>query len=299
MQGRGRVKVGPEGGHGRQALATTLQDSRENEGVPKYVQLARTLREKVASGEYAAGASIPTEDALGSEHGVSRITVREAVNRLVQENLLQRKQGKGTFVLPPKLRRDAAKVYSFSDDMLRLGLRPDSRVLELEVVEADPDAAELLRLPGDHQLVTRIRRVRNADGAPVLVETALIPEYLCPGLAGEDLERGSLYDILARRYGLHPSEAEETHEAMVMKRAEAKLLGCTGAGPHAAFAIRRVSCLSDGTPIELTRSVGRGDRLTFGIRMIADQADFQRLVGFAVPSSQGGAPRATRDGGRP
>ncbi len=257
-----------------------LLRDREAEGVPKYLQLAAILKEKIVKQEYKAEQQIPTEEKLCHQYGVSRITVREAIHRLVQEEFLARKQGKGTYVIPQKLRRDIARVYSFSQDMERLGLKPSSDVLEQQIEQADGETSERLRLPAADQRVTRIRRVRKANGAPVLVESTLVPTYMCPELVNEDLESGSLYAILTERYGLYPRTAEETYEAVVLRRTDAKLLGFAAGEPHAAFAIRRITFLENGAPMELTRSLGRGDRLTLGINMLADKADFQRLVGL-------------------
>jgi GntR family transcriptional regulator len=94
-----------------------------------------------------------------------------------------------------------------------------------------------------------------------------------------DLEHGSLYKVLTEEYGLFPHTAEETYEAVILRKEDARLLECTLQKPQAAFAIERIAFLENGKPLELTRSVGRGDRLTLAINMLADKADFQRLVG--------------------
>jgi GntR family transcriptional regulator len=90
------------------------------DGIPKYIQLANLLREKLAAREYSPGQQIPTETELCERYKVSRVTVREAIDRLVQENLLYREQGRGTYVTPQKLKRNVTKIYSFSYDMVRL-----------------------------------------------------------------------------------------------------------------------------------------------------------------------------------
>lgn len=269
---------GAEGARGA-AEGPSLREAREREGVPKYLQLAAILREKIVRQEYLPDAQLPTEEQLGREYGVSRITVRGAIDRLAQDGLVLRRQGKGTYALPRKLRRDIARVYSFSQDMADLGLVPSSRTLEQRVEQADPETSALLRLPEDQRRVTRIRRLRLANGAPILLETTLVPLHLCRRLPRAELERGSLYAVLTEEYGLFPRSAEETYEAVVLAPADARLLECRGRGPHPAFAIQRVAQLEDGTPVELTRSIGRGDRLTLVIRMVADQAAFRRRVG--------------------
>ncbi len=258
--------------------------SNASEGIPKYIQLATIIRDKILRQEYKAGEQIPSEVELCGAYQVSRITVREAVNKLVQENYLNRVQGKGTYVVHPKLRRNIAKVYSFSSDMRHLGLEPSSRVLALAVEEVEGEMAEKLRLPADNRRVTRISRVRMANGVPILTETTLIPEHLCGGLVGRDLE-GSLYQILTEEYRLMPHHAEETYEAVIMGQRDAELLQCESSAPQPAFAIECIVYLESGLPIEYSRSVGRGDMVTLTNHMVADKADFQRVVGLASSSN--------------
>jgi GntR family transcriptional regulator len=255
---------------------TALESS---EGIPKYVQIARILRERIQRQEYAPGVQIPTEVDLCEAYQVSRITVREAINKLVQEGWLDRRQGKGTYVVHQKLRRNIAKVYSFSSDMRQLGMAPRSHVLCLRVEEAPPAIADRMKLPETNHRVTRITRVRIANDVPVLVETAMIPEYLCPRLAERDFEHGSLYRILTEEYRLMPHHAEETYEAIILSKEDAAILEKDPDVPQPAFAIQRVTYLETGVPIEYGTSVGRGDLLTLAINMVADKADFQRVIG--------------------
>lgn len=247
------------------------------EGIPKYIQLARIIRDRIVQQVYKPGEQIPTEAELGSEHDVSRITVREALNRLVKEGWLVRRQGKGTYVAHQKLLRNVAKVYSFSTDMRRMGLEPRSQVISVAVEEADGNLAEQLLLPPANHRVTRIKRVRIANEVPILVETATVPEYLCPGLTDKALEEDSLYRIFAEDYQLVPHHAEETYEAVILGREDSLLLARDPDTPQPAFLIQRTTYLESGMIIELGSSVGRGDMLTLSITMVAEKADFQRV----------------------
>ena len=123
-----------------------------------------------------------------------------------------------------------------------------------------------------------IARIRKANETAVLIETTTLPEYLCPGLVEKDLEKGSLYQILTEDYQLVLHHAEETYEAIILSNKDAKLLGCPLSRPVPAFSLQRVAFLESGVPIELTRSVGRGDMLTLAITMVADKADFKRVI---------------------
>lgn len=253
-------------------------DENDADRIPKYIQLATIIRDKILRQDYKPDQQIPTEEQLGKEYNISRITVREAVDRLVQERLLERRQGKGTYVAAQKLQCNIAKLYSFSHDIAHLGLKPSSTVLECRVVEASPEEAARLRL-AENMSVTRIRRVRMANENPILLETTAIPVYLCPRLSEADLEHGSLYEALTESQ-LVPATAEETYEAIVMSPSEARLLACSQRRPVAAFAIQRITFLQDGTPIEYTRAIGRGDLLTLAVSMVADKADFRRRIGL-------------------
>lgn len=251
--------------------------STDGEGIPKYIQLARIIRDRIVQQVYAPGEQIPTEAELGAEHDVSRITVREALNRLVKEGWLVRRQGKGTYVAHQKLLRNVAKVYSFSTDMRRMGLEPRSQVLAVTVEEADAALVERLLLPPASHRVTVIKRVRVANDVPILVETAIVPEYLCQGLADKPLESDSLYRIFAEDYQLVPHHAEETYEAIILGRDDAALLSLDSDTPQPAFAIHRTTYLESGAILEMGSSVGRGDMLTLSITMLAEKADFQRV----------------------
>jgi GntR family transcriptional regulator len=250
----------------------------DSEGIPKYIQLSKILKEKISSGEYHADQPIPTEKDLCSQYQVSRITVRQAINTLVQENLLYREQGRGTYIQPQKLKRDITRIYSFTNDMLNLGLKPGSILIEQKIVDAEPAIVERLKLPAKDTKVLSLIRLRLANDIPVIYETTLIPRYLCPGLIKEDLVKGSLYQILAEKYKLVPRHAEESYEAIVMTERHAELLQCKSTRHQPALSIQRIAFLEDMTPLEYTTSVGRGDRLTFSIKMAADNANFQRRI---------------------
>ncbi len=161
-------------------MAGMLVD-KSSEGIPKYYQLAKIIKDRIERQEYKGEEQIPSEAELCETFQVSRITVREAINKLVVEGYLARRQGKGTYVAHQKQRRNIDRIYSFSSDMKHLGLEPSSRMLAFSVEEADPEAMELLKLPDNNRRVTKISRLRLANQIPVLKETTLIPEYLCAG----------------------------------------------------------------------------------------------------------------------
>ena len=240
--------------------------------VSLYIQVYDILKEKILSGEYKAGEKIPPDRELCETYDVSRITVLKAVDNLVQEQLLYRVQGKGTFVTPSKLRRNLPKLYSFSEDMRELGLVPGSRVLEQCVEEANEKVRTVLQLPEENIRVTKLVRVRLANDEPILIENAYIPVYLCPDLLKNDFEKESLYRVLDEQYHLTLENAEEHYEITTMAPREAKMLQSQ---EHlCAFSIERITFLDTNVPVEFTRAIGRGDRLHFTVKLVKN-ADLQ------------------------
>lgn len=253
-----------------------MLEAKNTSGIPLYFQLRNILRERILSGEFKADERIPPEVELCRQYGVSRITVRKAIEALVQEELLYTRQGKGTFVTQQKLRRRLPRLYSFSEDMRELGLNPSSSVVEIRIEVASVQDSAILKLPEYDQKVFKILRVRRVNKEPVLLESTRIPHFLCPQLLSANLEEDSLYRVLREDHGLVLHDAEETYEAAIIRADEAKLLETKR--NQAVFHIQRVANLSDGTPFEITRSVARGDHMQFSLHLVSNHAEFRRRV---------------------
>ena len=186
----------------------------------KHVRVRDYLRSLVTH-ELAVGEAIPSERLLCERFGVSRMTVRQAVDALVVEGLLDREQGRGTFVAPIKMDLEV-RLASFGEEMRRRGMEPSSKVLATEEVAAAPDIADALDLlPGEQ--VYHLHRVRYADGEPMAIEQAWLPGRLTPGLF-DDGAPASIYGELRRR-GLEPDWGEDTVAATEVDAHDAGLLG--------------------------------------------------------------------------
>lgn len=186
----------------------------------KYVRVRDYLRSLVTH-ELAVGDAIPSERLLCERFGVSRMTVRQAVDAMVVDGLLEREQGRGTFVAPAKLDLEV-RLASFGEEMHRRGMEPSSKVLAAEEAAAAPDIADVLELlPGE--LVFYLHRVRYADGEPMAIEQLWLPCRLAPGLF-DDGAPGSIYGELRRR-GLEPDWGEDTVAATEVDAQDAALLG--------------------------------------------------------------------------
>src|SRR5438067_5656641 len=170
-------------------------------GIPLYHQLKEIFEDRIASDEWAPGQLIPNELVLCQQYGVSRGPVRQALDRLVQEGRLSRKQGKGTFVLPPKLESELGGFYSFTTLIEQKGLQHTSRTLAFERLPALGSPARLLDLAPSTP-VYKIRRLRLANDEPLILETLFVPESVCPGLTREDLASAPLYGLMSSRYAV-------------------------------------------------------------------------------------------------
>jgi GntR family transcriptional regulator len=190
--------------------------------VLKYVRVRDYLRSLVTH-ELVVGDAIPSERLLCERFGVSRMTVRQAVDALVVDGLLEREQGRGTFVAPVKLDLEV-RLASFGEEMRRRGMEPSSKVLAAEEVTVTPDIAEALELlPGEQVLY--LHRVRYADGEPMAIEQTWVPSRLAPGFF-DDGTPESVYGELRRR-GLDPDWGEDTVAATEIDAQDGELLGLT------------------------------------------------------------------------
>ena len=247
------------------------------------------VRDLVA--ELPAGAALPAERRLAERFDVARMTLRRAVDELVGDGVLVRRQGSGTYVAHPK-RSTEPTTSSFSEETLRHGMVPSSRTLsEEELAAGAPLGARLGVSPSERVRV--FRRLRSADRVPMALETLHVCARLVPDLTGDDLERTSFYELLRRRYGLEVSSGVQTIEPTVANEEEARLLGIPEHAP--AFLFELTTRTHDGRIVEFVRSVHRGDRLKLSVEL--RPADGHGRV-HAVGAGDGLLQSATDDGHR-
>lgn len=248
----------------------------KNDTTPYYLQLLSILRRLIRSNILRPGDMIPSENELCEHFGISRSTVRQALNTLSDEGLIIRRRGKGTFISSLKLKRNSDCLYNFSQYITELGLVPKSRVLSKEVIAAPYDILRILQLPEDNTRVMKLYRLRLANEEPVLLETAYVPLYLCPTIYKENFETTSLYSLLREKYCLDLSKVIETYEPTILSRDDAKLLTCGKNTP--GFLIERVGYLANEKPYELTYSISRGDKsyLTIELTNDGNKTNFSR-----------------------
>jgi GntR family transcriptional regulator len=244
----------------RSAILPSLNPS---SGVPLYLQVERSLHARIESGEWAPGEQIPPEDVISASYGVSRITIRQALARLVDRGLLVRERGRGTFVRDTKLTAGARGVTSFTQELTARGVAAGSVVLGQKVITAAAaGVAEALQTE-DGDRVLQLRRLRTGDGRPVGVQTSTLPLARFPGLSEIDFADRSLYAVLRELYGTVAAEAIETMSVIGVPGAEAEVLGVRRGAP--AFQIERVTLDARGR-FEHVHSIMRGDR--YQIRVV-------------------------------
>jgi len=222
--------------------------------IPKYLQL-RTILLDLIDRELSYDDPIPSERELSDRFGLSRMTVRDTVDRLVAEGRLYRVPAKGTFVARPTIEMPL-QLSSFSQDMRKRGLTPGARELSRRTEPAGAHVQAALGLRGEED-VHVIERLRLADGTPMAIERSHVAAALAPDLAQVSLENSSLYQVLTERYGIVLDGGEQTIEAGLADGEDARELAVAPGAP--VLWIRRRS-LQGGRPVEYTESVYRGDR---------------------------------------
>lgn len=233
--------------------------------IPLYHQLAQILRSQIRSGVFQPGAKLPPERELMNLYGVSRNTVRQAIDLLAREGLLQRDQGRGTFVSRPKLRLGVMQLTSFTEDMLERNLKPSSKLLRRSIEIPPEQVADALGLaPGEKAIL--IERLRFADDTPMALNTSYFVLALCPGLAQEDVESQSIYWLLENKYGLRIARAEQTIRATSASHQEAVLLAVPPGAP--LLVVEGVAIAEDERRVEYLRSIYRSDRYEFTVNPI-------------------------------
>ncbi|WP_462409928.1 phosphonate metabolism transcriptional regulator PhnF [Neobacillus sp. Marseille-QA0830] len=235
----------------------------KNSPIPLYYQLQEHIKELVDGGKLKPGDSLPPEREYAEKYQISRMTVRQAITELVNMGYLYRVQGKGTFVAERKIEQPLHGLTSFTEDMKARGLEPSSHLLQFDTIAAPSQVAGELSIPV-LSTVYEIRRIRLADGTPMAMETNYLPAALIKGLT-ESIATQSLYAYIENQLNLKIDHASQIIESSLASQNEAKFLHISKDAP--IMLIKRVTYLTDGTPVEYVESVYRADRYKFMIHM--------------------------------
>lgn len=229
--------------------------------LPLYYQIQQNIITLIESQALKANDSLPSERELSEHYQVTRMTVRQAVNQLVSDGVLERRRGIGTFVTEARKHPSLSpSVAGFSERFREVGMRPTSRVLTFETLPASTPVAQHLNLETGEPVVC-LRRLRLVDNVPLMIETSYLPYGPLRGILEVDFNKNSLYSTLAERFGKRVVRAAHALEPVLLQNDEARLLGLKAGQP--AMLVQIVAHTAEGLAIEFSKAVIRGDRCRY------------------------------------
>lgn len=229
--------------------------------LPLYDQIERNLRNLIVDGHLKPGEAMPGEWDLVDLYGVSRLTVRRALDELVRQNWLEKKHGVGTFVRQPTMASIAAGKLSFTEQMRAIGREPSSKFISQRVIAATDKIARALHILEDDPIL-EITRVRLADNVPILLETACLSTARFPTLESHDWSQDeSLYKVLSEEYKINISAMDHTIKPVTLTEMEARYLKAQAGTP--ALLSQIIAYTPGGVPVEYAWSVSNGDKSEF------------------------------------
>lgn len=230
----------------------------KNSPTPLYVQFEESVRHKIDNEDWPLNSMIPSENELSRTYGISRMTVRSVLNRLVMAGLLYRVPGKGTYVSEAKIESNPLSWMGIREQLERMGYETKTKLLNVELVSVSTRISRMLEIkPGaTAYLVSRLRFVR---GVPLSIHTSYIPQEVSPNLERQELEEKQLCDILKYEYNCRIARQVETLESISASTEEAELLGVNTAFPLLLLENRVYN--SNHVPIEYSKVVFRGDKI--------------------------------------
>jgi GntR family transcriptional regulator len=233
-------------------------------GVPKYIQISNWLMEMIQKGRYAVHEKLPSESKLSQLFRVNRNTVRQAISDLVAKGLIQKRNGVGSFVIAQSLqpvKYMLQHISSFTDDMMRMGIVPQTKLIHQSVIEAPPDVAEKLML-GKEKMIILTERLRLGNRIPFVIERSYLPYKEYKDILKMRLT-GSLYHLLTRKFHVELHRSLQTFRAIPLSGKDAKLLGVPPRSP--GIFLESVIYDSKNIPVEVLHAFHRGDKYIFEV----------------------------------
>lgn len=249
--------------------------------LPLYYQLRTLLLEQIERGVLKPGDLVPTERELIDRYGVSRITVRQAINSLMADGLLYRQRGRGTFVRRNRIEQELATLTGFYEEMASRGLVPGTRLVSAEMRDPDCGVAAKLRL-AEGEKALRIVRVQLADGEPMALDMSHFPPDVAERLLKEKLDI-AIYSLL-EGLGVELDWADQAIESTLADEFTAWHLGIKKGLP--VLLVERTVYVADGRPVEYTRAFYRADRYVYRVRLKRKRATPSRVPVAASVSGE-------------
>jgi GntR family transcriptional regulator len=245
-------------------------------GVPKYIQISNWLMEMIQIGRYAIHDKLPSESKLSQVFRVNRNTVRQAISDLVAKGLIQKKNGVGSFVISrpfQPVKYTLQHISSFTDDMIRMGIVPQTKLIHKSVIEAPPEVAEKMML-GREKLVILTERLRLGDRIPLVIERSYLPHKEYKDILKMRLT-GSLYHLLTKKFHVNLHRSIQTFRAITLSVRDAKLLDLPPRSP--GIFLESIIYDSKNIPVEVLHAFHRGDKYVFEVESGRYRYDLEKL----------------------
>ena len=244
----------------------SIRDLSRTEGVPHYVRIRETLREMIATGEVERGQKLPSENELAAQYGVSRMTVRQGISELIDDGLVYRRHGVGTFVTLPHVERDHTRLTDFFENSNIKGVQTRASILKIEITPVNSKIAKALSLEKG-ELSIHIKSIRFANDVPVTLHDAYIPHKLFAELIKDDLNSLEIQHLwsLFENLGVRVKNAVQRVEARGADQEIARLIQINIGSP--ILYKERTVFADDGTPVEFTYCYNRGDMYSLTVTL--------------------------------
>lgn len=241
--------------------------------VPLYLQLKTVLASRITHGELRPHNKLPSERELCKEFGISRMTVRQAINILVQEGLVYTQPGKGIFVAEPNPRLELSfTLTGYSEDTSPVRGNLSSTIIDARLAQATTDLMVALGLTSAEELVV-LERLRSVQKEPIAFQTVYIPHRLCPGFLNHDLFAKAPLEIVHDEYGLRPTKAVQVIKAGLSSSREMEYLQLAHVTP--VLILERKTYLDSGEIIEFSKSSYRADHFQLLLTLDLSRWSFQ------------------------
>lgn len=227
--------------------------------LPIYLQIHDKIKEDIEKGLWAIGDRLPSERELAVQFNVSRMTLRQAIQTLADEGILERKIGSGTYVARQKVQEKMIGTTSFTEIMVSQNRKPSSKTVSYFITHPSSSELEKLQLSEDESIL-RMERIRYADNVPICFEVASIPYSLIDKYSKSEISQ-SLYKTLEEKGGYKIGQANQTISAMLASEQISEYLEIKRG--EAILRLRQISYLEDGKPFEYVRTQYAGNRFEF------------------------------------
>ncbi|WP_086348216.1 GntR family transcriptional regulator [Candidatus Enterococcus clewellii] len=227
--------------------------------LPIYLQIHDKIKEDIEKGLWAIGDRLPSERELAVQFKVSRMTLRQAIQTLADEGILERKIGSGTYVARQKVQEKMIGTTSFTEIMVSQNRKPSSKTVSYFITHPSSSELEKLQLSEDESIL-RMERIRYADNVPICFEVASIPYSLIDKYSKSEISQ-SLYKTLEEKGGYKIGQANQTISAMLASEQISEYLEIKRG--EAILRLRQISYLEDGKPFEYVRTQYAGNRFEF------------------------------------